>query len=154
MQYGIIAVTSGDYEKAGHSVRTAVKFPEDVGGGFMATTVGTHQLHCLHYLWQDHHRAYFADMERKAKAVPDMYERHFEHCVDYIRQSLMCHYDTALVTYDWVGQHQNPTPNANAMHKCVDWGAVQAWLQDRAIEMPEGFEWKQPPGQESLSWNP
>ncbi|KAI1074815.1 hypothetical protein F5B20DRAFT_562497 [Whalleya microplaca] len=154
MQYGMIAVSAEDYEKVNHSVRTAVQFPTESGGGYMATTVGTHQLHCLHFLWQDHHRASFPDVLRKAQEVPELYERHFEHCVDYIRQSIMCQFDTGLVTYDWVLEHQNPTPNSNAMHKCVNWDVVQRWLQDRAVEIPEGFEWKQPEGQESLPWNP
>lgn len=120
----------------------------------MATTVGTHQLHCLHYIWQDHHRDYFPDVQQKAQKVPELYERHYEHCVDYIRQSIMCQYDTGLVTYDWVLKHQNPTPNSNAMHKCVDWDAVQEWLKQRAVQIPDGFVWKQPEGQESLEWNP
>ncbi|KJZ71241.1 hypothetical protein HIM_09384 [Hirsutella minnesotensis 3608] len=154
MKYGMISVTAQDYERVQHSTRTAVRFPDEAGGGYMATTIGTHHLHCLHYLWQDHHQAYFPDMARKAREVPEMYERHFEHCVDYIRQSLMCNFDTGLITYNWVLQHQNPTPNSNAMHKCIDWDAVQGWLQARAVEIPEGFAWKQPEGQESLPWNP
>ncbi|KAI0110196.1 hypothetical protein F4814DRAFT_441545 [Daldinia grandis] len=154
MQYGMIAVSASDYEKVNHSTRTAVQFPEEAGGGYMVTTVGTHQLHCLHFLWQDHHRTYFPDVLRKVQDVPELYERHFEHCVDYIRQSIMCNFDTGLVTYDWVLEHQNPTPNSNAMHKCVNWDAAQEWLRDRAVEIPEGFQWKQPEGQESLPWNP
>ncbi|EQL00067.1 hypothetical protein G6O67_006645 [Ophiocordyceps sinensis] len=154
MRYGMISVTAADYERTGHSVRTAVQFPPEAGGGYMATTVGTHQLHCLHYVWKDHHRAYFPDMVRTAREVPDLYERHYEHCVDYIRQSVMCHFDPGLVTYDWVRRHQSPTPNANAMHKCVDWDAVQRWLRDRAVEVPDGFAWRQPEGGESLPWNP
>ncbi|PHH84015.1 hypothetical protein CDD83_2633 [Cordyceps sp. RAO-2017] len=155
MRYGIIAVTADDYRRAGHAdTRTAVRFPPEAGGGLMATTVGTHQLHCLHFLWRDHHRAHFPDVGHTASGVPELYERHYEHCVDYIRQSIVCGFDTGLVTYDWVGHHQRPTPNANAMHRCVDWDAVQAWLRDRAVEIPDGFEWKQPEGQESLPWNP
>lgn len=154
MRYGMISVTAADYERTGHSVRTAVQFPPEAGGGYMATTVGTHQLHCLHYVWKDHHRAYFPDMVRTAREVPDLYERHYEHCVDYIRQSVMCHFDPGLVTYEWVRRHQSPTPNANAMHKCVDWDAVQRWLRDRAVEVPDGFAWRQPEGGESLPWNP
>ncbi|KAF2797572.1 hypothetical protein K505DRAFT_358272 [Melanomma pulvis-pyrius CBS 109.77] len=154
MQYGMIAVSASDYERVNHSTRTAVRFPDEAGGGYMATTVGTHQMHCLHYIWQDHHREYYPDVLRKAKDIPELYERHYEHCVDYIRQSLMCHFDVGLVTYDWVLKHQIPTPNSNAMHKCVDWKLAQAWLKERAVDIPEGFEWKQPNGQESLPWNP
>jgi hypothetical protein len=120
----------------------------------VAATVGTHQLHCLHYIWQDHHSAAFPEVQRKMAEIPEMYERHYEHCVDYIRQSLMCHFDLGLVTYDWVLEHPNPTPNSNAMHKCANWEKAQEWLKGRAVEVPDGFVWSQPPGQESLEWNP
>ncbi|KAF2447374.1 hypothetical protein P171DRAFT_223861 [Karstenula rhodostoma CBS 690.94] len=154
MQYGMIAASASDLQRVNHSLRTAVRFPSEAGGGYMVTPVGTHQIHCLHYIWQDHHHAAFPDVVRKMKEIPEMYERHYEHCVDYIRQSIMCQFDTALVTYDWVRDHQQPTPNSNAMHKCVDWDALQAWLKGRAVEVPMGFEWRQPVGQESLPWNP
>ncbi|KAF2823559.1 hypothetical protein CC86DRAFT_299218, partial [Ophiobolus disseminans] len=154
MEYGMIAVSASDYKRVNHSIRTAVKFPAEAGGGYMTTTVGTHQIHCLHYIWQDHHRDYFPEVTRKIKDIPEMYERHYEHCVDYIRQSIMCQFDTGLVTYDWVLDHQQPTPNSNAIHKCVDWDALQNWLRERAVDIPEGFKWQQPKDQESLSWNP
>lgn len=154
MQYGMIAVSASDYERVNHSTRTAVQFPREAGGGYVATAIGTHQLHCLHYIWQDHHRNYFPDVLRKTEEIPELYERHYEHCVDYIRQSLMCNFDVGIVTYDWVLQHPNPTPNSNAMHKCVNWEVTQDWLKSRAVEIPDGFIWKQPEGQESLPWNP
>ncbi|KAF2839591.1 hypothetical protein M501DRAFT_932416 [Patellaria atrata CBS 101060] len=154
MQYGMIAVSASDMVRVNHTLRTAAQFPAEAGGGYIAATVGTHQLHCLHYIWQDHHRSYFPNVLKKVEEIPEMYERHYEHCVDYIRQSLMCNFDVGLVTYNWVRDHQNPTPNSNAMHKCVDWEHVQGWLKEKAVEVPEGFTWKQPEGQESLPFNP
>lgn len=154
MQYGIIAVSEEDYIRAGYSTRTAAKFPPELGGGYMVTTTGAHQLHCMHYIWQDHHKALVPEMLRKSREVPEMYERHYEHCIDYLRQSLMCSYDTTIVTYNWVLDHQKPTPNGNAMHKCVDYDGIQEWLKERAVDMPEGFEWTQPQGQQSLDRNP
>lgn len=154
MEYGMIGVEASEIEAVGHNLSTASHFPEAVGGGYIAVAVGTHQLHCLHYIWQDHHQSYFKEVQQKIKDIPEMYERHYEHCVDYIRQSLMCNFDATLVTYDWVLDHQNPTPNSNAMHKCVDWDGVQDWLKGRVVEVPEGFIWSQPEGQESLPWNP
>ena len=154
MQYGMLAVSADDYRRVGHSLRTAVQFPAEAGGGFMATTVGTHQLHCLHYVWKDHHRPFFPEMERKAREVPELYERHYEHCVDYIRQSLMCQFDTGIIPYNWVLDHQNPTPNGITHHKCVDWDALQDWLSVRAVEVPDNFTWTQPADAVTLEYNP
>jgi len=155
-QYGIISVTQEDLVRINrsHDLKTASKFPKVAGGGYVSMTMGTHQLHCLFWLWRDHHRSYFPEMLRNKEAIPEMYERHFEHCIDYVRQSIMCNFDMGLLTFDWVLDHPNPVPNTNSMHKCVDWSAAEAWMKDRAVEVPEGFKWSQPEGQESLSWNP
>lgn len=150
---GMISVSGEDIEKVQHPDWSA-QFPAEVGGGYIAATVGTHQLHCLHYIWQDHYIDYFPKTLDKKQRVPEMYERHYEHCVDYIRQSLMCQFDTGIIPYNWVLDHQNPTPNANTHHTCVDWDALQVWLEDRAVEVPDGFVWRQPEDAVSMEWNP
>jgi hypothetical protein len=149
----MIAVTADDILAVGHNL-TAAQFPPAAGGGYIVSTVGTHQLHCLHYIWQDHHSALIPSVQRQMADVPELYERHYEHCVDYIRESLMCNFDTGLIPYNWVLNHNNPTPNSNAMHKCVNWDRLQDWLKSRAVEIPEGFIWRQPDDAVSLDWNP
>ena len=66
----------------------------------------------------------------------------------------MCQFDSGIIPYNWVLDHDNPTPNANTHHKCVNWDTVQGWLKDHSVEIPEGFEWKQPADAVSLDWNP
>lgn len=47
-----------------------------------------------------------------------MYERHYEHCIDFIRQALMCNFDPGILPFYWVSQRQQPTPDGNTLHKC------------------------------------
>lgn len=149
---GLIAVTADDILRVGHNL-SVVQFPPAAGGGYMAATVGTHQLHCLHYIWKDHHRGYFPDLRQKIADMPEVYELHYEHCIDYIRQGVMCNFDTGIIPYSWVGNNNNPTPNSNTLHRCVDWDSLQDWLGSRAVEVPEGFVWKQPEDAVRLEWN-
>ncbi|KAF2232283.1 hypothetical protein EV356DRAFT_450394 [Viridothelium virens] len=153
MKYGMISISKNDIEKIGHPDWSA-QFPSEIGGGYIAATIGTHQLHCLHWIWQDHYIDAVPTMQQKKKTVPEMYERHYEHCVNYIRQSLMCQFDTGVIPYNWVLDHQNPTPNANTHHKCVDWDALQAWLRKRRVEVPDDFQWSQPEDAKTLNYNP
>jgi hypothetical protein len=153
LKYGAINVSAEDITRIGHNL-TAVQFPEDVADGYLAVAVGTHQLHCLHYLWQDHHMSYFPETIANKEGVPEMYERHYEHCVDYIRQGIMCNFDPGIIPYYWVRDHNQPTPDGNTFHKCVNWEHLEGWLADHAVEMPEGFEWHQPPDAVSLPKNP
>ncbi|CRG88717.1 hypothetical protein PISL3812_05751 [Talaromyces islandicus] len=167
MEYGMIAVSASDLKRAQRleDLDTAAAFPASSSSNtgkenreekkYIAVAVGTHQLHCLHFLWQDHHAVFFPNTtQRKQKEVPALYERHYEHCVDYIRQSIMCNFDTSILSYDWVRDHQMPTPNSNVMHRCVDWEFVQGWFRERAVKMPDGFVWSKPEGQASLDFNP
>ena len=150
---GQIRVTADDIVRIGHNL-TSVKYPDSIGGGYLATAMGTHAIHCLHYIWQDHYIDVSPDVQSKKEEIPEMYERHYEHCVDYIRQYLMCKFDTTIMPFNWVLDHQNPTPNGNTIHKCVNWDYLQVWLKKRAVPMPEGFKWHQPADAVTLEWNP
>lgn len=49
---------------------------------------------------------------------------HVDHCIDEIRQSLMCHADATLLVSDWVDGYPGPWPNFNVDHNCVNWDSV------------------------------
>ncbi|CAD6442281.1 17df0216-ab5f-4fdf-9299-d5be12ebca94 [Sclerotinia trifoliorum] len=153
MKYGEIGVPASDILRVGHNL-TAVQYPASVGGGYPAIASGTHALHCLHYIWQDHYIDILPSVAETKAQIPEMYERHYEHCIDYTRQYLMCNFDTTIIPLYWVRNHQQPTPNGNTIHKCVDWDRLQNWLAERAVQMPEGFEWRQPEDAVSLDDNP
>lgn len=146
-------MTADDISRIGHNL-TAVQYPPSVGGGYLAVATGTHHIHCLHYVWQDHHMSYFPDTAANKEGAPDMYERHYEHCIDYLRQGIMCNFDPGIIPYYWVREHNQPTPDGTTRHRCVNWDLLQGWLADRAVDRPEGFEWHQPPDAVSLDKNP
>ena len=149
----MIGVSKEDILKVHHPDWSA-QFPPEVGGGYIAATIGSHQLHCLHYIWQDHYIDLVPEQKNRKATVPELYERHYEHCVDYIRQDLMCQFDTGIIPYNWVLDHPNPTPHAYTHHKCANWDALQEWLKERAVEVPEEFVWSQPEDAVSMSYNP
>lgn len=62
----------------------------------------------------------FLSTRVKKTVVSEMYERHYEHYVNYMRQGIMCNYDMTMIEYNWVKKHDKPTSNGNINHKCVD----------------------------------
>lgn len=87
-----------------------------------------HQLHCLGVIrdvikrYEKHERSRFAGAG------------HEYHCIDYIRQSIMCHGDTTLdfaeLQPDGV---RRGFSGANSTHQCRDWDALTAWaVENRA----------------------
>lgn len=58
-----------------------------------------------------------------------MYET--AHCVEMLRQTLMCHGDMSLLTYNWVRGRDVPYPNFKTVHTCKKWETLTGWNMDR-----------------------
>ena len=79
-----------------------------------------------------------------------------DHCIDMIRQALMCNSDTGLILYHWVKGKPLPAPNFHTMvyyihyatiapfianyrlrHKCADPEAVLQWSVRNAAKITQ-----------------
>lgn len=130
----------------------SIQYPDEFGGGYLAQVEAIHQLHCLHIIWQEHHyEAVPLLAEQKAKR-PSYYERHFQHCIDIIRQRLMCTADPGLVTFRWVeGEDTTPEPDFNTPHMCGDWDRLVSWNNDHAASVDvDTIHWRAPAGVKKL----
>lgn len=58
-----------------------------------------------------------------------------DHYVDDIRQALMYHADTSVVTFDWRPNWRRPWPNFSVDHTCVDWDALDSWAAERSFSV-------------------
>ena len=111
----------------------------------MAQVEGVHQLHCLWVLWRDHHISSFPDEEDKRAARPAFYETHYEHCVDIIRQRLMCSADAGLITFRWVEGYDSPEPDFNTLHQCRSYAKLLEWNEENAPNVwVDDIKWKAP----------
>ncbi|KAI3325011.1 hypothetical protein HD806DRAFT_491733 [Xylariaceae sp. AK1471] len=107
-----------------------VAVPE--GGGFLGTLNVYHELHCLkrihQFVYSDH---YFADFTPRQHELNRL---HNEHCIDFLRQSVMCHGDVGLITYEWHDDSLIPVANATS-HQCVNWEKLDRWTKERTVDM-------------------
>ncbi|OAA74189.1 oligopeptide transporter [Cordyceps fumosorosea ARSEF 2679] len=111
---------------------------EKIGVGVPGSTdyIGTlnvfHELHCIkrlhQFMYPDY---YFSDFTQHQM---DMNRLHNEHCLDFLRQSAMCHGDIGLITYIWRQDSRLPVVNSTS-HQCVNWDKLYAWSEDRAVDM-------------------
>jgi hypothetical protein len=63
---------------------------------------------------------------------------HLSYCFDYLRQSLMCHGDTALEgTQTSLGADIDATDGWNVRHICKPWDRIYTWLDRRKIDDSE-----------------
>ncbi|KAI0470439.1 hypothetical protein GGR56DRAFT_144173 [Xylariaceae sp. FL0804] len=110
-------------------------FPAKTGfgpsGESFSTTSMTHQLHCLFIMGR-----IFAGVSAGSTAgLPADYQRHFVHCIDYLRQGIMCAADLATELHDPDDPDDlGPKDGGwNGLHVCKDYGQVLNYL-DAQIE--------------------
>ncbi|KAG7135556.1 Oxidase ustYa like protein [Verticillium longisporum] len=101
-------------------------------GETFSTTSMTHQLHCLFMMG----RVYAGVTERRTAELPADYHAHFLHCIDYIRQGIMCSGDVALEPHtpedaDDLGAKDG---GWNGLHVCKDYGQVLEYLDEQIQE--------------------
>jgi len=87
----------------------------------------THQLHCLAVL---RHVIMKYEVHSKSRFAGDGHEYH---CLDYIRQAILCAGDTTLDHAEG-SDRKSGFSGAGATHQCRDWEAIKAF----AVEMREG----------------
>ncbi|PHH75343.1 hypothetical protein CDD82_4485 [Ophiocordyceps australis] len=106
--------------------RTALELRN--GGGYYGQLSVHHHLHCLkmlrQVLWYDFYNV----------SIPD-FRVHADHCIDDIRQSLMCHADLSVVAFEWKQHIRTPIPNFHVDQACVDWEQIDAWAAKRSFSI-------------------
>ncbi|ORY67104.1 uncharacterized protein BCR38DRAFT_387461 [Pseudomassariella vexata] len=134
----VLNLTAEEVTSQGLSIDSA-QYPKSLGGGYMGYVESSHQLHCLHTLWATKHLIkypeLFPNMLAKQQEDPELEDAHFEHCVDVVRQRLMCTADPAIVTFQWIMGLPRPYPNFHTGHMCTDYGALRDWTDRRAADL-------------------
>ncbi|KAM3450340.1 hypothetical protein MY3296_006228 [Beauveria thailandica] len=118
------------------AIETVVRLDQDSGGGYMGTLEVFHQLHCLNILrkWTyiEHYSAvdpFWAKendhrREHTGMCASNIQVTHganansaagLNHCIDMVRQALMCNADTGLILFHWVKGMPVPSPDFHTM---------------------------------------
>ncbi|KAF2102912.1 hypothetical protein NA57DRAFT_17127, partial [Rhizodiscina lignyota] len=142
VDYEEIQVPKEDIEQAGISPGH-FRLGEEYGGGYPAVIEVVHDLHCLNTLRQS---LYFnSDYYHKLgkgpfrNAEPSL-RTHIGHCLDSLRQTLMCTSHTGLYPFIWVGNPPHPFPDFNRKHMCRNFEDIRAFAERRQVILPEEIE--------------
>lgn len=55
---------------------------------------------------------------------------HMDHCIDLLRQSVMCSSDITPITYAWYPKYQKVLPTMGITHTCRDFDAIRDWAKE------------------------
>jgi len=143
----VMSISEEELIKSGFNT-DSVRLPEQLGGGYMASVEINHQLHCLNFLRKALHRDYYEFKTLEFTDHPHMVQIHLNHCIEMLRQSLMCHADVGVMAHRWVEHYPNPYPDFNVIHKCRNFEEVLQWTYDQQIpHYPDGYVLKPQDGE-------
>ncbi|KAF9803517.1 hypothetical protein IEO21_09655 [Rhodonia placenta] len=130
-------VTSEILEKIGQPERpSSVRFSDEDGGGFMATIEVSHQVHCLNMLRKHTYFDYYESSDISVADGPEVYRMHLDHCIEMLRQLILCTADVGVITYDWVQGYSRPYPNFNTLHTCRNADRILEWNERNGLHEP------------------
>lgn len=126
-----------------------VKISQKYGGGYPANVEGLHHLHCLNLLRKSlyyNYEHYHALGEGAFQNSDHIVRYHVSHCLDILRQQLMCAVDTGIFGQIW---WNIPQPVAyvdfNTAHKCKNFDAIREWAESRQLPKEPPHDYLQPP---------
>lgn len=127
---------------------------KSVNGHYYATVEVYHQLHCLDitrkFIWRDHYKHVdtFQDPPEmvwehvgKINVFKTWYftDKLIDHCIDLLRQVLMCNGEVGLIFYTDVGEKQ-PVARVSTTHMCRDFSEMTEWVNKHDSELGEPAE--------------
>lgn len=127
------------------------------GGDYLGSIGVYHHLHCLNNLrmivhW-DYYEPKFADSEYLEHMGTEhsgrLYATTFihshianlsgdepDHCINSLRQAVMCHANTAISTFEWVDEEnllQGKEQRLEGSTTCANWESLDGWARQRTL---------------------
>ncbi|KAK3380986.1 hypothetical protein B0H63DRAFT_523720 [Podospora didyma] len=135
LRVGMMSLSEDELRQVG-APPTSVRLPPEGGGGYLAYLASHHHLHCLYLLHQSLHSEYFATRSVVWDMPAHLRLSHWDHCVEELRQYIICNADSTAVTHDWVEGLSQPAPNQGNPRLCANWEAHFQWQLDRQAPAP------------------
>ena len=110
--------------------RTSVQL-SDGSGDYLAALDVFHHLHCLKLIHKFIHGKEMPKSEKVTQAD------HLDHCIDAVRQELMCRAEVTFVTYSWRPDLAFPWATLSYPHTCVNWDSILGWAKSRYVNIFE-----------------
>jgi hypothetical protein len=128
-------VTASDIRRVHKDPAKSIKIDPKWGLGddaYVASYGLVHQIHCLNTLRKEIHYDHYW-----SKPPSKLHIAHRNHCLHMILQTLMCHADVDIITYEWAyvddahtGEREYTVwPDFNMVKKCRDFDQVYSYLE-------------------------
>ncbi|KAH8821828.1 hypothetical protein F5884DRAFT_769163 [Xylogone sp. PMI_703] len=139
------AIISPEKARGSYLSPDQVQISDKYGGGWVANVEGLHHLHCLNLLRKSlyYNYDYYHNLGKGAfKNSDDIVRFHVSHCLDILRQQLMCTVDIGMLGQVWWNRTRpHAYPDFNTQHTCRNFEAVRKWAEDHQApeDVPNDF---------------
>ncbi|OAA59159.1 hypothetical protein SPI_06361 [Niveomyces insectorum RCEF 264] len=110
-----------------------VQRAEQYGAGYFVNVEGMHHLHCLNLVRKAsyYNYPYYKELgTHEFTNGDDILQLHVSHCIDILRQVLMCNVDTGVLGQVWYKPDDpSPFPDFHTTHTCKNYEAVREWAE-------------------------
>ncbi|KAI0895815.1 hypothetical protein F4806DRAFT_70582 [Annulohypoxylon nitens] len=110
------------------------------GGDYLGVIGGYHHLHCLNNMRIAIHWDYYKDKYGNYSRQEVFSREHSDHCIDTLRQALMCQPNTEIHTAEWLDRpHElgDKELSGQSTTTCLKWESLDKWARPRALRPGE-----------------
>ncbi|KAI0846170.1 hypothetical protein F5Y00DRAFT_264889 [Daldinia vernicosa] len=145
-----IRVSPHEMEQLGSNLTNRIQVD---GGDYLGVMGVYHHLHCLNNLRRIVHWDYYESRVSDLGPTGPFGKGHSDHCINAIRQALMCHANTEIHTGQWIYDPDRPQASKLGSHSittCVNWDSLNNWARSRALRAGE-YTYRPVPIDETMS---
>ncbi|KAF7345278.1 hypothetical protein MSAN_01904500 [Mycena sanguinolenta] len=131
--YGVSRITK---EEAARLPNKTHAIPGDPGH-YIAELDVFHNIHCLNKVRMALDPDYYPDwrISTSNNYIPAQKDatEHISHCIDWLRQSIMCHVDTSVIVWQWNSRANESQVKGNVAHTCRRFDKITEWAKERVL---------------------
>lgn len=73
-------------------------------------------------------------MDEVPESTEEGVDPHLDHCIDHLRQAIMCAGDVTTLSWAWVDDFNASVGYGTILHTCRDYSAIEEWARERYVE--------------------
>ncbi|KAK3329255.1 hypothetical protein B0H66DRAFT_634462 [Apodospora peruviana] len=138
-----IRVSGSELDSVNENRTTAVKVNGGGGDDYLGVLGVYHNLHCLNMIRRKLSWDYY-ESRTPSNRLELTEPPHLAHCIDLIRQALLCRPNTAIFVSDYVNdpvQYTSDDIRSSANVQCVNWDSLHGWAKKRAL-LPGKYKYR------------
>ncbi|KAI1428146.1 hypothetical protein F5Y12DRAFT_77515 [Xylaria sp. FL1777] len=128
-----VRLTADELRRVGVNMTNRVQVN---GGDYLGSMGVYHHLHCLNNLRMVVHWDYYKSKWENYSHPEQFATEHTDHCINSLRQAVMCRPNTAITTFEWIDEVnalEGKVQRLDEMANCAKWDSFDDWARKKAL---------------------